>query len=130
MKLVDEAKTRVKEITIYELQKKLKENHNLVIIDVREHNEFQTGHLEGSRYLSRGVIERDLERLYPNRDTEIIMYCCGGLRSCLAADVAQKLGYTNVRSLQGGFRELLHGGMKIREIEDHHHHYHNTDYSL
>ncbi len=60
----------------------------------------------------------------------MVMYCCGGMRSSLAADAAMKLGYKNVMSLQGGFKELLHGGMKIKEVEDNHHHYYHNDYSL
>ncbi len=130
MSMVDDAKKRIKEISIEDLQKRLKTNAELVVVDIREHSEYQAGHLEGAKYIPRGVLELYLEKVVPDQRTELVLYCCGGLRSSLAADTAMKMGYKNVMSLAGGFRELLHGGMNIKEIEDPHDHYYHNDYSL
>lgn len=130
MSMVNDAKTRIKEITVEDMQTKMKTNPDLVIVDVREHSEYQAGHLDGAKYIPRGVLELYLDKVVPNPQQEVILYCCGGLRSSLAADTAMKMGYKNVMSLAGGFRECLHNGLRIKEIEDAHHHYYHNDYSL
>lgn len=107
LKLVHDAKTRVKEITIDQARERLKQNPNAVLIDVREESEWQNGHAVEARHLSKGVLERDLEEANPDPNTEIIMYCGGGFRSALTADAAQKMGYKNVASLIGGYKGLV-----------------------
>ena len=107
LKLVDDAKTRVKEITIADARKRLAANPNAVLIDVREDDEWRAGHASNAVHLGKGILERDLEKAYPNPDTEIIMYCGGGFRSALSCDAAQKMGYRNVSSLIGGYKGLV-----------------------
>ena len=107
LKLVNEAKTRVKEITTEQARERLRENPNATLIDVREDSEWQNGHAQGALHLGKGILERDLEKRVPNRSTELIMYCGGGFRSALTADAAQKMGYTNVFSLAGGYKALV-----------------------
>ena len=107
LKLVNDAKSRVKEITIDQARERLKQNPQAVLIDVREESEWQNGHAMEARHLSKGVLERDLEEAIPDPNTEIIMYCGGGFRSALTADAAQKMGYKNVASLIGGYKGLV-----------------------
>lgn len=101
--LVDDAKTRIREITVAETLARQAENPAMHLLDVREDNEWQQAHAEGARHLGKGIIERDVETQIPDYDTELILYCGGGYRSALAADVLQKMGYTNVFSLAGGW---------------------------
>lgn len=101
LKLVEDAKSRVREISVVETQKRIADG--AVLVDVREDNEFAAGRARGSRHLGRGVIERDIVQTVPDKDTELILYCGGGFRSVLAADNLQKMGYTNVRSMAGGW---------------------------
>lgn len=107
LKLVNDAKSRVKEITIDQARERLKQNPQAVLIDVREESEWHNGHAIEARHLSKGVLERDLEEAIPDPNTEIIMYCGGGFRSALTADAAQKMGYKNVASLIGGYKGLV-----------------------
>ena len=107
LKMVNEAKPRVKEITIEQARDRLKTNPKAILMDVREDSEWQNGHARGAQHLGKGILERDLEKAVPNPATEIIMYCGGGYRSVLTADAAQKMGYTNVSSLMGGYKGLL-----------------------
>src|SRR5262245_59434641 len=93
LKLVNEAKTRVKEITIEQARERLAKNPKAVFMDVREDNEWQKQHAAEAVHLGKGILERDLETMYPDPNTEIIMYCGGGYRSALTAEVAQKMGY-------------------------------------
>jgi rhodanese-related sulfurtransferase len=109
LKLVNEAKARVKEITIDEARQRLAKNPQIVLMDVREDLEWQKGHAAQAVHLGKGVLERDLEGLFPEPNREIIMYCGGGFRSILTADVAQKMGYRNVYSLKGGYKALVQG---------------------
>jgi rhodanese-related sulfurtransferase len=113
LKLVDDARTRVKEISLEEARERLRQNSRAVLLDVREDHEWQAGHAKEAVHLGRGILERDLERLYPDPDTEIIMYCGGGYRSALACDAAQKLGYRRVYSLIGGYKALAASGWPI-----------------
>ena len=101
LKLVDDSKSRVKQIDIAGYRE-LPKNH--VLVDVREDNEWQAGHAQGAIHLSRGILERDVETAIPDKATTVVLYCGGGFRSALAADSLQQMGYTNVISLDGGWR--------------------------
>lgn len=107
LKLVDDARSRIKELTIDEAQARLAQNLRIVLMDVREDREWEAGHAANAVHLGKGILERDLEAKFPSPDTEIIMYCGGGFRSALTADVAQKMGYSNVFSLKGGYKGML-----------------------
>lgn len=104
LKLVADAKTRIREISLQELKAKLAGNQSFILIDVREESEWQAGHLPKAIHLGKGIIERDIEALVSDFDQEIVLYCGGGYRSALAADALQKMGYNNVLSMDGGFR--------------------------
>lgn len=110
LKLVEEAKTRVRELTVEQARERLAANPSAVLIDVREDSEWAAGHAREAVHLGRGVLERDLEAKYPDPNTELILYCGGGFRSALSADSAQKMGYTRVWSLAGGYRALNEAG--------------------
>jgi rhodanese-related sulfurtransferase len=99
--LVDDAKSRVREVSVAETFERLKGSARL--IDVREDNEFAFGHADGAKHIGRGIIERDIVSEFPEKDSELILYCGGGFRSALAADMLQKMGYTNVWSMAGGW---------------------------
>lgn len=103
-KLVAEVKPRIKEITIDEVRKKQDAGEKFLLIDVREDHEWEQGRAQGSMHVGRGILERDIEKHVPDRNTEIVLYCGGGYRSALAADNLQKMGYTNVFSMEGGIR--------------------------
>jgi len=107
LKLVNEARPYVKEITIDEARERLKKNSQVVLMDVREDDEWKKEHAAEAIHLSKGVLERDLEEMFPDVNREIIMYCGGGYRSVLTAEVAQKMGYKNVYSLKGGYKGLV-----------------------
>ena len=109
--IVNDAKSRVKQVDIDQYQKMARESHTL--IDVREDNEFAAGHVQGAVHLSRGTIERDIEKQYPDRSTPMVLYCGGGFRSALVAESLQKMGYTNVISVDGGFKALKDLGAEI-----------------
>lgn len=102
--LVNDAKTRVKEVDPVELEAEIEDAESIVLIDCREGPEYLEGHLPGARHISRGVMEVRIHEAVPDRDANIVIYCGGGGRSCLTADVLQVMGYTQVRSLAGGFR--------------------------
>lgn len=103
--LVDDAKKRVKETTVDEIKKRLDRGDRFLLVDVREESEFAKDHLPGAKHLGKGIIERDIENAVPDAKTEIVLYCGGGFRSALAADNLQKMGYSNVISMDGGVRE-------------------------
>jgi rhodanese-related sulfurtransferase len=107
LKVVEEAKPQVREITLEETQKRLAQNPQAVLLDVREDKEWEKGHAARAQHLGRGVLERDIEERFPNKQTELLMYCGGGYRSVLACEVAQRMGYTQVFSVQGGYRAML-----------------------
>ena len=111
--LVDDAKSRVRDITIPEYRRRAEAGERLVLIDVREDREWDRGHLPGARHLGKGVIERDIEKAIPDRAATIVCYCGGGFRSALVADNLQKMGYTDVRSLAGGFRGWNEAGLPL-----------------
>ena len=107
LKIVDDAKSRVREITVSETREKIKAGQSLHFIDTREDHEWQQGRAVGALHLGKGIIERDIEGKIPDHDAEIILYCGGGYRSALAADALQKMGYTNVLSMAGGYKEWV-----------------------
>ena len=107
LKLVNEARTRVQEISIDEARARLAQNPGIVLVDVREDHEWQKGHARDAIHLGKGILERDLEKMLPDQSAEIIMYCGGGYRSALTADVAQRMGYRNVFSLIGGYKGMV-----------------------
>jgi rhodanese-related sulfurtransferase len=105
LKIVDEARKRVRETSVDEVKHRLDRGEKLVLIDVREESEFAKDHLPGASHLGKGIIERDIEERVPDQGAELILYCGGGYRSALAADNLQKMGYRNVLSMDGGIRE-------------------------
>jgi len=107
LKIVNEARPRVKGLTIEQARQRLAANPKAVLMDVREDVEWQNGHAKEAVHLGKGVFERDIEKLFPDTDAEIIMYCGGGYRSVLTCDVAQRMGYKNVSSLIGGYKALV-----------------------
>jgi len=115
LKLVAEAKKHVNEISIAEARAKLAVSPKTVLIDVREDHEWNDGHADGAVHLGRGILERDLEKLHPDPQTEIILYCGGGFRSALACEAAQKMGYRNVHSLIGGYKGLVAAGWPVKK---------------
>ncbi|GAC1413268.1 MAG: rhodanese-like domain-containing protein [Gemmatimonadaceae bacterium] len=114
LKLVDDAKSRVREVDVSEARRKL-ESGNAQLIDVREESEWSAGHARGAEHLGKGVIERDVEERVPNKGAEVILYCGGGFRSALAADTLQKMGYTNVSSMAGGWRAWQAAGAPVEK---------------
>lgn len=104
LKVVNDAKTRIKEISIEEVKAKLDRKDKFHFIDVREDHEWQQGHATGAEHLGRGIIERDIENKITDHNAEIVLYCGGGFRSALSADNLQDMGYTNVLSMDGGYR--------------------------
>ena len=110
LKLVGEAKKSVNEISVAEARAKLATNPKVVLLDVREDHEWSAGHAVEAVHLGKGILERDLEKLYPDANTEIIMYCGGGFRYAMTCDAAQKLGYKKVHSLIGGYTGLVAAG--------------------
>ncbi len=115
LKLVNDAKTRVKETNVPEVKKRLDVGDKLVLVDTREDNEWARGHLPGAIHLCKGIIERDIEAAVPDKSAEIILYCGGGFRSALAADNLQKMGYTNVVSMDGGWRGWTESGFPVEK---------------
>jgi len=107
LKVVNEARKKVQEITIEQARERLAKNPKAVLLDVREDSEWEKGHAREAQHLGKGVLERDIEKMFPDTDTEIIMYCGGGYRSALTAEVAQRMGYKNVASLIGGYKGLV-----------------------
>jgi rhodanese-related sulfurtransferase len=110
LKMVKDAKSRVKEADFREVKKRLDNRDKIVLIDVREDNEWARGHLPGATHLSKGVIERDIERAFPDKEARLVLYCGGGYRSALAADNLMKMGYSNVISMDGGWRAWVEAG--------------------
>ncbi len=112
LKLVEEVRPRIREITVEQARARLAENPGAVLVDVREDHEWNAGHPPEARHLARGILERDIEKTF-DPDTELILYCGGGYRSALAADVAQRMGYRNVYSLAGGYKAMTAAGWPI-----------------
>jgi rhodanese-related sulfurtransferase len=114
LKLVQDAKSRVREVSVDEARRKL-ETDGAKLIDVREESEWASGHARGARHLGKGVIERDIEKQIPDKNAEIILYCGGGFRSALSADALQRMGYTNVSSMLGGWRAWQESGGSVEK---------------
>ena len=112
--IVAEAKTRVREMSVAETLEAVN-GGNARLIDVREDNEFEAAHARGADHIGKGIIERDIEKVVPDKDAELILYCGGGFRAALAADSLQKMGYTNVASMAGGWRAWLEANAPIDE---------------
>ena len=113
LKIVDDAKTRVRETNVEEVKKKIDGGDKFILIDVREESEFAKDHLPGAIHLGKGIIERDIEARVPDLNAEMVLYCGGGFRSALAADNLQKMGYTNVISMDGGIRDWREKGYPL-----------------
>jgi rhodanese-related sulfurtransferase len=115
LKLVDAARTRVKECTVAQAKTRLDRSEALHFIDVREDHEFAKGHAKGARHLGKGIIERDVETLIPRKNEAILLYCGGGYRSILAADALQQMGYINVVSMDGGIKAWREAGYPMED---------------
>jgi rhodanese-related sulfurtransferase len=113
LKIVDDAKTRVRETSVDQVKSRMDRGDKFLLVDVREESEFAKDHLPGAIHLGRGIIERDIEARVPGLNTEMILYGCGGFRSALAADNLQKMGYTNVISMDGGIRDWREKGFPL-----------------
>jgi rhodanese-related sulfurtransferase len=111
LKLVNEAKKRVKETNVEDVTRRMDHGEKFLLVDVREDNEWEKGHVPGAVHMGRGVIERDIEMKVPETATKMILYCGGGFRSALVADNLQKMGYTNVESMDGGWRGWVGAGL-------------------
>jgi rhodanese-related sulfurtransferase len=113
LKIVEETRKRIREVSIDEVKKKLDRKEKFLLIDVREESEYATDHLPGAVHLGKGIIERDVEARVPDQDTPMVLYCGGGFRSALAADNLQKMGYTQVLSMDGGIRGWREKGFAL-----------------
>ena len=113
LKIVDDAKTRVRETNVAEVKKKMDGGEKFLLADVREESEYAKDHLPGAIHLGKGIIERDIEARVPDLNAEIVLYCGGGFRSALAADNLQKMGYANVISMDGGIRDWREKGYPL-----------------
>src|ERR1041385_7376956 len=113
LKIVDDARTRIRETTVDDIKGKLDRGEKFTLVDVREESEFAKDHLLGAIHLGKGVIERDIEGKVPDLDALQVLYCGGGFRSALAADNLQKMGYTNVISMDGGIRDWRNKGLPL-----------------
>jgi len=116
LKLVDDAISRVREVDVDEARRKL-ESGKAKLIDVREESEWEAGHARGAEHMGKGVIERDIEQRVPDKNVELILYCGGGFRSALSADSLQKMGYTKVASMAGGWRAWQAAGAPVESGE-------------
>lgn len=113
LKLVNEAKKKIKETNVADVKRRSDAGEKFILVDVREDNEWSKGHLPAAVHLGRGIIERDIEQRVPDTSAKIILYCGGGFRSALVADNLQKMGYSNVESMDGGWKGWLEAGLPI-----------------
>jgi rhodanese-related sulfurtransferase len=104
LRIVEDAKRRIREVTVLEVSDLIERGAGVHLIDVREESEWVKGHLPGAVHLCKGIIERDIENAIGDHNAHIVLYCGGGFRSALAADNLQKMGYTRVESMDGGWR--------------------------
>jgi len=111
LKLVNESKAKVKETNVADVKRRMDAGEKLLLVDVREDNEWANGHLPGAVHMGRGIIERDIEGAIPDTNAKMILYCGGGFRSALVADNLQKMGYTNVESMDGGWKGWVAAGL-------------------
>jgi len=115
LKIVNDAKSRVKECTVADVAAMRQRGEKFTLVDVREDNEWAAGHLPGAIHMGKGIIERDIENAVPDPKTKLVLYCGGGYRSALAADNLQKMGYTNVISMDGGFKGWVAAGHPLEK---------------
>src|SRR5437588_10253008 len=115
LKIVNDSKSRIREVTVPETRDRLKSNPHAKLVDVREDNEWDAAHAAGAIHLGKGIIERDIEAATPDKSTELILYCGGGYRSALAADVLQEMGYMNVWSMAGGWKAWQESGAPVEK---------------
>jgi rhodanese-related sulfurtransferase len=115
LKITADAKTRVKEWDVPETKRRMDAGEKFLLVDVREDNEWERGHIPGAVHMGRGIIERDIEQAVPDRAATLVLYCGGGFRSALAADNLQKMGYTNVISMDGGWRGWTEAGFPTKK---------------
>ncbi len=115
LKLVNEAKSRIRQIDIEGYKRMLAEGEKHVLVDIREESEWAAGHAAGAIYIGKGVIERDAETRVPDKSTRLVLYCGGGFRSALSADALQQMGYTDVISLDGGWRAIQQSGLPLEK---------------
>jgi rhodanese-related sulfurtransferase len=113
--LVNDAKKRVKETNVADVKRRMDAGEKFVLVDVREESEWAQGHLPGAIHLGKGIIERDVEQRVPDPGAKIVLYCGGGFRSALAADNLQKMGYTNVESMDGGWKGWIGAGLPTKK---------------
>src|ERR1700730_15405131 len=113
LNLVNDAKSRIREVSVDETRERMKANEGVRLIDVREDHEWDAAHAAGAEHLGKGIIERDIEAAAPDKSTELILYCGGGYRSALVADVLQQMGYRNVYSMAGGWKAWKDAGAPI-----------------
>ncbi len=113
LKLVEDTRAQINELSIADLKRKLDAGENFHLVDVREESEWAKGHLPKATHLGKGIIERDIETKIPDTNAEIVLYCGGGFRSALAAENLQRMGYTNVLSMDGGFRAWKEAGLPV-----------------
>lgn len=113
LKIVQDAKSRVKECTVADVKRRREAGERFTLVDVREEGEYAAGHAAGAVHIGKGVIERDIEAKVPDPATPLVLYCGGGFRSALAADALQKMGYTNVVSMDGGWRAWTEAGLPV-----------------
>src|ERR1700740_2953265 len=113
--LVNDAKKRVKETNVADVKRRMDAGEKFVLVDVREESEWAQGHLPGAIHLGKEIIERDVEQRVPDTGAKIILYCGGGFRSALAADNLQKMGYSNVESMDGGWRGWIGAGLPTQK---------------
>jgi rhodanese-related sulfurtransferase len=115
LKLVNESKKKVKETNVADVKRRMDNGEKFLLVDVREDNEWSKGHLPRAVHMGRGIIERDIEKAVPDTGTKMILYCGGGFRSALVADNLQKMGYTNVESMDGGWRGWNEAGLPTQK---------------
>jgi len=115
LSLVNDAKSRIKEINIEQYKQMVASKDPHVLIDTREESEWSAGHAAGAMHLGKGIIERDIETKVPRKDTKLVLYCGGGFRSALSADALRQMGYTNAISLDGGWRALQSSGLPVEK---------------
>jgi rhodanese-related sulfurtransferase len=115
LKLVDESKRNVREVTVQEVKARLDRSETFHLVDVREESEWAAGHLPHAIHLGKGIIERDIEEKIPDANADIVLYCGGGYRSALASENLQKMGYRNVTSMDGGFRGWREAGLTVQK---------------
>ena len=113
LQIVEAVRVNIRECTVNDVRERQLRGEQVLLFDVREESEFAAGHLPGAKSLGKGIIERDIESVVPDPDTEMVLYCGGGFRSALAADNLQKMGYSNVISLDGGFRGWKEAGLPL-----------------